>query len=99
MSNKMKNNNNNKEKNTAQNEKQKAQPNASFDRFAKPEDTSKTLRRLGVYLSGNRWRLILGLLLSSLGAVGGVAGNAFLQPIINTFVYERSFSAAIRQLF
>lgn len=95
MSNKMKNNNNDKAKNTAQNEKQKAQPNASFDRFAKPEDTSKTLRRLGFYLAGNRWRLVLGLLLSSLGAVGGVAGNAFLQPIINTFVYERSFTAAI----
>ena len=65
------------------------------DRFARPADTRQTLRRLAFYVGKNSWRLVIGLLLSALGAFGGVAANAFLQPIINTFVYEHNFSAAI----
>ncbi len=64
-------------------------------RFERPEDTKGVLRRLAVYVGSNRWRLVLGLLLAAIGALGGVVGNAFLKPVINTFVYERSFTAAI----
>lgn len=68
---------------------------AGFDRFARPADTKNTLKRLAFYVGKNRWRLVIGLLLSAVGAFGGVAGNAFLQPIINSFVYDKSFTAAI----
>ncbi len=68
---------------------------ADFDRFAKPQDTKGTLKRLAEYVGKNRWRLVLGLLLSAVGALGGVAGNAFLMPIINAFVYKQSFQAAL----
>ncbi|HHU06802.1 MAG TPA: ABC transporter ATP-binding protein [Clostridiaceae bacterium] len=68
---------------------------AGFDRFAKPQDTKGTLKRLAEYVGKNRWRLIVGLLLAAGGALGSVAGNAFLMPIINAFVYERSFAAAL----
>lgn len=68
---------------------------AGFDHFAKPQDTKATLRRVAEYVGKNCWRLVVGLLLAAVGALGGVAGNAFLMPIINAFVYEQSFAAAL----
>lgn len=79
----------------AEKKQNKVDRRAGFDRYARPENTGRTLKRLAFYVGKNKWRLVFGLLLSALGAFGGVAGNAFLQPIINTFVYERSFTAAV----
>lgn len=57
--------------------------------LAKPKNVKATLKRLWKYLSIQKSFIILGLILVSLASLGGVAGNAFLQPIINIFVYEK----------
>lgn len=100
MSKKMKGQNSEKnmskqEQSPAQSQAGRVGPRGGFDRFAKPEETGKTLRRLAFFVGKNRLRLVFGLLLSAIGAFGGVAGNAFLTPIINSFVYDRSFTGAI----
>ena len=58
------------------------------DRFSKPDDVKGTLLRLWRYLSYQKTYVILGLIMVSMASLGGVAGNAFLRPIINILVYE-----------
>lgn len=57
--------------------------------LAKPKNIKATIKRLWHYLSIQKTYVILGLLLVSIASLGGVAGNAFLQPIINILVYEK----------
>lgn len=74
---------------------QVSEQKAGFNKFAKPEDIGYATNKLLHYIGQNRWLLFFGLLLAGLGALGGVLGNAFLKPIINIFVYEKSFTNAI----
>ena len=64
-------------------------------RFQKPDDMRGTLVRLLGYFRGQLHVLIGGLLLVGAASFGAVAGNAMLRPIINRFVYDRSFSGAL----
>ena len=57
--------------------------------LSKPKNIKATIKRLWHYLSIQKTYVILGLLLVSIASLGGVAGNAFLQPIINILVYEK----------
>lgn len=66
-----------------------------FNKFAKPENSRYVIKRLLDYVGQNKMFLIIGLVAASLGSLAEVLANAFLIPIINTFVYEKSFSAAI----
>ncbi|MDI9469396.1 MAG: ABC transporter ATP-binding protein [Bacillota bacterium] len=65
------------------------------NRFQKPQHLGSTIRRLSRYLKGRLHLLFIGLVLMAASSVAGVAANAMLRPIINAFVYERSWQVAL----
>lgn len=75
-------------KSSAKDQQPAGGPHGAAKGFSKPDDMKGTVLRLWKYLRYHRMYVILGLILVSLASLGGVAGNAFLRPIINILVYE-----------
>lgn len=65
------------------------------NRFQKPQHLGSTIRRLVGYLKGRLHLLFIGLVLMGASSLAGVAANALLRPIINAFVYDRSWQVAL----
>ena len=57
-----------------------------MNKKAKPRSVGKTLKRLSKYMNQYKILLIIGAILTGLGAFGSIFGNYMIKPIINSLV-------------
>ncbi len=57
-----------------------------MNRFQKPKNIGKTVKRLLQYLMNKKWLLLVVLVFTICGSLAGVVGNYMLKPIINGLI-------------
>jgi ATP-binding cassette subfamily B protein len=61
-------------------------PNSRKQKFEKPKDAIKTIRKIISYLAKSKWLLFLVILFVLISASAQVAGTYFLKPLINDYI-------------